>query len=114
LYFFIFVFIFLVLDDKGVILGIQANGEATVLIDLCISGLLLDLFEAVLPEEELFTNEQLEFLLSLLHGHVLVEDCHSLALDIVDIKVLLTIVGVDRIQLKEVLLPVGHGVLNVP
>ena len=45
--------------------------------------------------------------MALLKGNVLVEHWNSLALHVIDVEVFLSIVGVDRVQLEEVLFAVG-------
>ena len=45
--------------------------------------------------------------MALLEGNVLVENWHSVTLYVIDVKVFLSIVGVDWIQLEEVLFAVG-------
>ncbi len=52
--FFIFVLVFLVLDNKGVIRGINPNRQSTILIQISIRGQFLDLFQPVLPHQKLF------------------------------------------------------------
>jgi hypothetical protein len=105
--FFIFIFILLVLNNKGIIRGINANGQATILIQISIGGQLLHLLQPVLPHKELFPDQVFKLNMSFLNGDKLIKDRHSMSFHIVNIEIFLTVVGVDGIELEEVLLAVG-------
>lgn len=107
LYFLILVFVFFVLQNKRVVLGIEPNGETAIFIDFFRSVLFLNLPEPVLSEEELFPDEHFEFFLSLFDWHVLIKDRNSFSFHIIDVEVFFSIVRVDGIELEKVLFSIG-------
>lgn len=103
LYFLAFVFDFLVLHNERIVCGIDTNGQSRILIDFLLGCLFLDLPKLVFSQQELVSDQRLEFFLSFLHGLVFIEYRNSFSFYIINVKVLLAVVWIDGIEFEEVL-----------